>query len=343
MDEMIWAQAYQARAEIESIVNNAATDNEYLCRFCPHDEGLVTVDDNVYYSGTRVLNEDGLYTCITCGRTDWVYVSDEPEWNSGSGEGPDQSRVGAPVNTTLYSAAWGSGTIMSTKGATFANKRLARINFHTSMNHKDRSLHHAYDDLDRIGRVVLNLPETVMLQAKIMYRRFNEEKLTRGAIRIGIKANCVFRACRDANVSRTTQEIADAFGIPARDVSRTADMFRETIPEKPVASSVTKPSDLVARLFNDVTCIPDEERGRARQKVLQACRDHERNVLLMGKTPKGCSAAIMYVTLSQLGYAPNKEEIRTICDVSMPTLNKLEKIVLSATSASGSGSGTKPK
>jgi transcription initiation factor TFIIIB Brf1 subunit/transcription initiation factor TFIIB len=229
---------------------------------------------------------------------------------------------------------------MSTKGATFANKRLARINFHTSMNHKDRSLHHAYDDLDRIGRIILNLPETVMLQAKIMYRRFNEEKLTRGAIRIGIKANCVFRACRDANVSRTTQEIADAFGIPARDVSRTADMFRETIPEKPVASSVTKPSDLVARLFNDVTCIPDEERGRARQKVLQACRDHERNVLLMGKTPKGCSAAIMYVTLSQLGYAPNKEEIRTICDVSMPTLNKLEKIVLSATSASGSG--TKP-
>jgi transcription initiation factor TFIIIB Brf1 subunit/transcription initiation factor TFIIB len=54
----------------------------------------------------------------------------------------------------------------------------------------------------------------------------------------------------------------------------------------------------------------------------------------MGKTPKGCSAAIMYVTLCQLGYAPSKEEIRSICDVSMPTLNKLEKIVVSAAAAS---------
>jgi transcription initiation factor TFIIIB Brf1 subunit/transcription initiation factor TFIIB len=217
---------------------------------------------------------------------------------------------------------------MSTKGATFANKRLARINFHTSMNHRDRSLHHAYDDLDRVGRTVLNLPEAVMLQAKIMYRKFNEEKLTRGAIRVGIKANCIFRACRDANVARTTQEIAEGFGIPPRDISRTADMFRETIPEvQQTVSAVTRPSDLVARLFNDVTCVTEEERGRVRQKVIQACRDHEKNVKLMDKTQKGVASAVMYVTLRQMGYPVDKEEIRRICDVSMPTLNKLEAML----------------
>lgn len=323
VDEL-FLQAVQARRPSEEPCHD--TDNEYLCTKCVGTSNELV--DGMYPAGTRIQNEDGLYVCVTCGRTDWAYISDEPEWNGGgNGEGPDMTRVGAPVNTDLYSAEWGSGTIMSTRGASFANKRLARINFHTSMNHKDRSLHHAYDDLDRVGRTTLNLPESVMLQAKIMYKKFNEEKLTRGAIRTGIKANCIFRACRDANVARTTQEIASAFGIPPRDISRTADMFRETIPER---AGITRPSDLIARLFNDVTCVPPDERGRARQKVIQACRVHEMNVKLMGKTPKGVASAVMFVTLGQLGFPVDKEEIRRICDVSMPTLNKLEALLISS-------------
>lgn len=323
--EQIWEQAFAARAEQTPKTSKTC---EYFCPHCPQDGTNVEYGDSLFHTGTRILNEDGLYVCVSCGRTDWDFVSDEPEWNGGpDDDGLDQSRVGAPVNTTLYSAEWGSGTIMQVRGLSFAQKRLARINFHTSMNHKDRSLHHAYDDLDRVGRSVLNLPETVLMQAKIMYRKFNEEKLTRGAIRIGIKANCIFRACRDSNVARTTQEIAEAFGIPARDVSRTADMFRETIPEK--AAGVTKPSDLIARLFNEVKCVPDEQRGRVRQKVIQLCRVYESDMKLMGKTPKGVASAVMFVSLVQMGFEVNKDEICAICDVSLPTLNKLEKLLAS--------------
>ena len=323
--EQIWEQAFAAREEQNPKTTRTC---EYFCPHCPQDGTSVEYGDSLFHTGTRILNDDGLYVCVSCGRTDWDFVSDEPEWNGGpDDDGPDQSRVGAPVNTTLYSAEWGSGTIMEVRGLSFAQKRLARINFHTSMNHKDRSLHHAYDDLDRIGRTVLNLPDAVLLQAKIMYRKFNEEKLTRGAIRTGIKANCIFRACRDANVARTTQEIAEAFGIPARDVSRTADMFRETIPEK--SAGVTKPSDLIARLFNEVKCVPDEQRGRVRQKVIQSCRVYESDMKLMGKTPKGVASAVMFVTLAQMGFEVNKDEICAICDVSLPTLNKLEKLLAS--------------
>ena len=122
---------------------------EYRCPHCP-DEG--PLDEQFFRPGTRVVNDDGLPTCVTCGRSDWDFVSDEPEWNGGANEdGDDPSRVGAPVNTTLFSAAWGSGTIMSVQStSTYANKRLARINFHTSMNHKDRALHHAYENLDLV-------------------------------------------------------------------------------------------------------------------------------------------------------------------------------------------------
>jgi len=329
--EQLFAFAQKAK---RPTITLTAHGDEHLCSHCCSSDEMVEIEnkfgDPCYYrAGTRVMNEDGLPTCVSCGRADWAYISDEPEWNGNAdGEGPDMCRVGAPVNTTLYSAAWGSGTIISTRGASFAQKRMSRINFHTSMNHRDRSLHHAYEDLDRIGKAVLNLPETVMLQAKIMYRKFSEEKLTRGAVRVGVKANCIMRACNDAGVSRTTQEIAEAFGIPSRDIARTSDIFRETIPEvMQASSSVTKPSDLIGRMFKDVTCVPEADRNRVRQKLIHACRDNERNIRLMGKTPKGVVSAIMYVTLTTLGFAADKEEIRRICDVSLPTLNKLEKMI----------------
>lgn len=326
--EELFKLAHKARRPTLFVIKEYA---DRLCQHCSGSDELIRVDIDgsvsFYKAGTRILNEDGLMTCVTCGRSDWEYVSDEPEWNSNAdGEGPDMCRVGAPVNTTLYSAAWGSGTIISTKGASFAQKRMSKINFHTSMNHKDRSLHHAYEDLDRIGKSVLSLSDSVMLQAKVMYRKFNEEKLTRGAVRVGIKANCILRACSDAGVSRTTHEVAEAFGIPVRDISRTYDLFKEKVPEEET-TSVTKPSHLVGRFLNDVTCIPESERSRVRAKILQVCRDQERNVRFMGKTPKGVASAVIYVSLLKMGYPVDKEEIRRICDVSMPTLNKLEKMV----------------
>ena len=285
---------------------------------------MVEHEDQLYTRGSRVANEDGLPTCVSCGHSDVAFISDEPEWNGGANdEGSDPSRVGAPVNTTLFSASWGSGTIMSVHSSgTYANKRLARINFHTSMNHKDRALHHAYEGLDHVGRIILGLPDSVMLQAKIMYRKFSESVLTRGAIRNGIKANCIMRACQDAHVARTTHEIAAAFNIPPRDISRTADIFRETIPT--VETTTTKSSDLVSRIFSQVT-VPDDMRGRIRQRTIRMCEQVECHPSLMGKTPKGVTAAVLYTVLSE--YGQTRESIAAMCDVSLPTLVKLENLV----------------
>ena len=297
---------------------------EYRCQFCPDDGTMVEHNGQLYTMGSRVSNEDGLPTCVSCGHSDMAFISDEPEWNGGANdEGSDPSRVGAPVNTTLFSASWGSGTIMSVHSSgTYANKRLARINFHTSMNHKDRALHHAYEGLDHVGRMVLGLPDSVMLQAKIMYRKFSESVLTRGAIRNGIKANCIMRACQDAHVARTTHEIAAAFNIPARDISRTADIFRETIPT--VETTTTKSSDLVSRIFSQVT-VPEDMRGRIRQRTIRMCEQVECHPSLMGKTPKGVTAAVLYTVLSD--YGQTRESIAAMCDVSLPTLVKLENLV----------------
>ena len=269
-----------------------------------------------------------LPTCTGCGRVDEAYICEEPEWRSGGGDGEtaDPSRVGAPVNTDHFSAAWGQTTYMTVnRAASYATKRLARINMHASMNHKDRALFHAYAEMDRIGKGVLGLTDAVMYSAKIKYKAFNEAVLTRGAVRNGIKANCVFQACREAGVARTTQEIADAFEIPARDLSRTFDMYQEQVPETVV--HVTTPADLIGRFFNEVRGIQESERGRIKMRIISKCRSLEDKVELMGRTPKAVACAVMASVLKDVPRAPSRAELCKICDISLPTLSKIEALL----------------
>jgi transcription initiation factor TFIIIB Brf1 subunit/transcription initiation factor TFIIB len=314
--ELIWAQLDTLRAQNEPKLR---FEHECICRNCGHDQ--------------KICNEDLIPTCTNCGAVDVEFVSDEPEWRSGlddDGNVNDPSRVGMPADTVLFSEAWGTGTKMEVgKFASSALKKMAKINFHTSMNHKDRSLFHAYEDLERIGKNILDLPSTIVREAKILYRKFNGEKLTRGAVRVGIKANCIIWACKQANVPRTTKEIADAFGIPTRDISRTEDLFREVVEDDNNTNNgqITFPSDILGRFFNTLTVVPDGEKGRVKMKMISMCKTIQKSAKLMGKTPKGTASAVMFVILNELGYKVDKQTICALCEVSLPTLNKLEPIV----------------
>ena len=277
--------------------------------------------------GLKIFNDDGLPTCEECGRTEFSYMSDEPEWRGGmdnDGVVSDPSRVGAPTNLDHFSSAWNTGTIMNApRAAGSSMKRLVRINFHLSMNHKDRSLFHAYAEMDRVGKQVLGLQDNVMYSAKIKYKQFSESVLTRGAVRTGVKANCIFQACKEFGVARTTQEIAAAFEIAVRDVARTTEKFLDTSPEVRVA--VTTPADLISRFFNNVSCVPDAERGRVKMRIVSACKSLDDSPGLQGRTPKAVACAVMWHILKDRGLT--KADLCKICDVSVPTLTKLEAIV----------------
>lgn len=275
-----------------------------------------------------------LPTCTTCGRCDAEYVSDEPEWRGGvdeDGDASDPSRVGMPTDDR-FSESWSMGTIMNVRSnASYAMKKLARIDFHTSMNYKDRSLFHNYQDFERAGKHVLNLPPYVVKEAELMYRTFGEEKLTRGAVRMGIKANCLFHACKKNNIARSIQEIANAFGIPPKDVSRTTEMFRMVIVSKePVQTgpSITLPSNVIVRMFNDFNMIPEDDRRRLKMKAMRLCETIERSPELMGKTPKTIAATVLFIVLEDHP-GISKFVVCEKCGISVPTLNKIEPLVKS--------------
>ena len=308
-----WAQFDQLRAQPEPTEFPVYRYDSHTTCECGEYRQFVYDEFNGF-----TLASD-LPVCQNCGRCDDSYVSDEPEWNGGmgdDGEVSDPSRVGAPTNTDHFSAGWNLGCNMQVHKQT----RMSVMNFYLSVNHKDRALYLAYQEMEHLNRMHLGLPDNIMYDAKMKYKKFVEAVLCRGTVRAAIKAHCVFQACKEAGVNRTSREIADAFGIQERDISRTTDMYKEQNPDAHEVG-MTMPKDLVARFFNSVEM---EDKGRAKMKCVNACVKVENCIKLQGRTPKAVAATVIFVVLSgQL----TKKQVCEICDVSLPTLSKLEPIV----------------
>lgn len=283
--------------------------NDFLCR-C---------------GGYKSYGYNGMPVCGSCGREDRSFIDTSAEWTSGisdDGVVSDPARCGMPTDTELFSEQWGSGLMINTKGASYEVKRMAKISFHSSMNHKDRALFHAYKDIEEAALVVLNLSSNVIRDAKVMYKKFNTEKLTRGSVRTGIKANCVLAACQMAKVQRSTKEVADAFGIPSKDISRTFEIFREIIfAQNENDSTVINAFGVLPRILNDFSHIKDIKNVRIKcnkmSKQLEDC------IPLMGKTPKSIASVIILIVLEGV---VTKKEVCEKCGISLPTLNKIEAI-----------------
>jgi len=275
-------------------------------------------------SSNMFFNADSDRVCVDCGVVDLSSgrIDDGAEWSSCvTDEGAkDGSRVGMAASP-LYNE-WGSGTkIAQTRGMKGSDRRMAKIAFHLSSNHKDRSLHMSYNDIQE-ACAPLGISNSIMELAKCYYKRVSEKAITRGAVRIGMKANCVYYACKREGFPRTLHEIAEAFGITPKDVSRVQKKFRDFLGEDETEERVIMGSDMVPRLLSDIT--NGTMSGKEVQNIVQLCRRVERNQEFMGKAGKGIATACIYFVVK------DNIKLDLLCEktgVSKISINKFVTII----------------
>ena len=306
-DDEIWADFEVAMDYIKpKEPETIETYNHYICK-C---------------GANKIYNPGELPFCTSCGITDGFCIDDAPEWTNGVSEGgvsTDHSRAGnLALDGDLYSSAWGVGTVINTKwNASYTMKRMARINFYQSMNSKDRRLFHSYSTIEKVASSVLTLPGEVIRNAKVMYKKFSEgDVLTRGGNRQGIMANCIYHACKAGGVPRTIDEIATAYEIDRKFMSRMEESFLDVV--KPENSETCASASISHRSLNECQNIS----GKARMKVHRACVKLVDCSKLMSKHPKTIAAAAIMV---ELGIS--RSDVAKQTGVSTSTLNKLESIV----------------
>ena len=276
-------------------------------------------DECNHCGGKMIENFETDVVCSQCGIVDESRgrIDQGAEWSSCvTDEGAkDGSRVGMAANPLYHE--WGNGSkIGKTKGMSVAQKRMAKIDFHLSSNHKDRALHQAYLDMQEACALLGISMNTVEL-AKAFYKRITAKGITRGVVRIGMKANCVYYACKKDGYPRTLHEIANAFGLDPRDISRTANKFRDCLDEEDTEERVTMASDMIPRLMN---CVDPEVRGKNLQSIILLCKRLERTQEFMGKVSSGVAGACII-------YAHKNADIEKVKDatgISKITLTKLK-------------------
>lgn len=273
----------------------------------------------VHCGGGLMMNHETDMVCMECGIVDTSggRIDQGADWSSGvTDEGSkDGSRVGMAPNP-LYNS-WGNGSkIAKTKGMTVQQKRMAKIDFHLSSNHKDRALHQSYLDIQE-SCALLGISTSTVELAKGFYKRISTQGITRGTVRVGMKANCVYYACKREGVPRTLHEIAGAFGIEPKDISRVSNKFRDRLDSQDTEERVTMASDMIPRLMNDIQPMSS---GKTTYGIVNLCKRIERMSDFMGKVSGGVAGACILYALEDADI----EKVKDATGVSKITLTKLK-------------------
>ena len=77
---------------------------------------------------------------------------------------------------------------------------------------KERSIYKVFLEIQNVCNRH-NIPSKIINEAKSIYKIVSTTKISRGTNREGIIASCVYFACKECDVPRSSKEIADMFGI----------------------------------------------------------------------------------------------------------------------------------
>ena len=158
------------------------------------------------------LIDQGVIKCKICSNI-ISNISVNPEWRfygNNDSKNSDPARCGMPVNALLPESSVGSSVSFKSGGKTM--NQIRKYQQYQGMPYKERSLYKVFVDIQDICSKN-NIPLKIINEAKSLYKIISSTKISRGANRKGIIAACVYFACKECGVPRSSKEIAEIFNL----------------------------------------------------------------------------------------------------------------------------------
>jgi len=199
--------------------------------------------------------------CQGCGLViDGDFIDRGPEWRAfDHDQRMKRSRVGAPMTFTIHDK--GLSTMIDWRnrdsyGRAISSKNRAQLyrlrkwqrRIRVS-NATERNLAFALSELDRMASA-LGLPRNVRETAAVVYRDAVDKNLIRGRSIEGVAAAALYAACRQCNVPRTLDEIAEVSRVSRKEIGRT---YRFISRELGLKLLPTSPIDYVPRFCSGLS------------------------------------------------------------------------------------------
>ena len=243
----------------------------------------------------------GEVICIDCG----MVISDRPlelfsEWETftyndlvstgGGGRG-------MPVSLTIHDQ--GLSTKIGRENKDFTGEtifdpsmlsilqRIRTWDYRTqTRNSKGTSRKIAFGQLDRLKQKLM-LPDSVVEKAAYIYRKVQQKEITMGRTTTGAMAACVYIACREAAIPRTSNEVAEVSNIRRKEM---CDAYVAIVLELNLKVPLIDPVKCLVRLANKTHV--DEKIKRYAINCLKQVTDSN---ISAGKDPMSIVATVLYL------------------------------------------------
>ena len=265
-------------------------------------------------------NERGEVLCGGCGLVLLQNLLDMSHESHGftQQEFMTQTRTGPATTLTIYDR--GLSTVIGNNvdyfGKAFSSKiklefgRL-RIWDKRSKSKNTATLSKAFTILNGI-KTKLAVPDNVVEQAAYIYRKAVFEKLTRGRTMASLIAASLYAACRENNIPRTLNDIAEAGNIERRTLSRD---LRTLIKRLDLKLSQYDPASFITRISNNLNL-----KEKTKRHAFAFLRRSEKLGITSGKQPVALAAASLYFSFIINGEKINQKKFSRVAGISDVTI-----------------------
>ncbi len=288
-------------------------------------EGLKEVkiedEDIVCACGSKlILVEDSMQICGSCSSIIGKVIDNTAEWRyyGSDSKSDDPSRCGLPTNELLPKSSLGSMIGGNRFGSNFNIRRIRQYQMWNAMPYNERTLWNVFDKLTGVS---LNngIPQKIVDDAKVLYKKASEKKISRGDNKEGLIASCIYHACLINNLPRSSKEIAKMFDIDPVILNKGNSRFQTLLQINVVSSS---PLDFISR-YCSILDMKMEDIDKCKKLV----KFLEESEIMSDNSPTSSCASILYYysEKKKLGYL--KKQFAEVCNVSEVTVIKGYKLL----------------
>lgn len=284
--------------------------------------------------GTQIIEDEnsGTNVCADCGIILNNILDNTPEWRTFRENDNDKGceRCTVHYNVLLPQSSLSAGMGMN------GGHKMKMLQTWLTMPYKERSINYEFK---KIHSACLkgDIPKCVEDDAKIMYKMANESKykdgakqgkliVTRGANRRGVNASCLLYACMRNCITRTSNEIANLYGISDKEMNKGGKSLLKLLTYKKIllnGGGMTKPQHFIKRYGDDLHL-----RTKYVKYALHIAQNIEKLNISSDHTPFSIATTILLIVgeLFNLPYI-TKKRLSAKFKISDATITKTYKLI----------------
>ncbi len=269
----------------------------------------------------NISESEGMNICNDCNVIIDKFIDNGPEWRyygNDDNRNFDPERCGMTLNPLFPKSSLGSVVGLSRKDS-IDMKRVRLYQMWNAMPYEERTLWFIFDKIET-STSNYGIPQKVIEDAKIFYKKTAEKKISRGDNKAGLIASCIYHACLINNVPRSSKEIAKMFNLSHVVLNKGNARFQQLLQINVISSS---PDDFISRFGSKINMKSNDiDNCKKLIKFL------EKNEILNDNSPTSSAAGILYYYSMDNNLKFTKKQFSEICSVSEVTIVKCYKHVL---------------